>query len=354
MKSWRRHLWWMGLLLLVAAGFSRLRFDAEILDLLPGDQPAVRGLKLYQQHFANARELLISLRTADGDRTQQLAGLVAARLRQETNLIAALSWQPPWMEHPEQAAEIVACLWFNQPPAVFGELTNHLAPDRLKAVLDDTRQVLATSLSPMDLARRSFDPYDLLMVPALTNFSGLSAEQGEAAFASADGSFRVIYVRARSELGNYRECSAWLKSVRKAVESVRTNPNEWAGVTVRYTGRPVFVSEIAASMQRDLSWSVTGTAAIIALLFWLTHRRWLPMLWLLALLAMVLAATIGLGSLLLGALSVVSLGFAAVLLGLAVDYAVVHYQEALSHPRLSISRRAFSGRRSQRLAPFSC
>jgi predicted exporter len=98
----------------------------------------------------------------------------------------------------------------------------------------------------------------------------------------------------------------------------------------------VFVSEIAAAMQRDLSGSVMGTALVIAFLFWLTHRRWLPMLWLLALLGMILAATIGLGGLLLGSISVVSLGFAAVLLGLAVDYAVVHYQEALSHPHLSV------------------
>src|SRR3954447_5564388 len=30
------------------------------------------------------------------------------------------------------------------------------------------------------------------------------------------------------------------------------------------------------------------------------------------------------------------MGFAAILLGLAVDYAVVHYQEALAHPDLSI------------------
>ena len=51
---------------------------------------------------------------------------------------------------------------------------------------------------------------------------------------------------------------------------------------------------------------------------------------------MILVATIGLGGLLLGTISVLSLGFAAVLLGLAVDYAVVHYQEALSHPRLSV------------------
>jgi predicted exporter len=107
-------------------------------------------------------------------------------------------------------------------------------------------------------------------------------------------------------------------------------------VTLRYTGRPVFVAEIATAMQRDLTGSVAGTALVIALLFWLTHRRWLPMLWLLALLAAILVATIGLGGLLLGTISVLSLGFAAVLLGLAVDYAVVHYQEARSHPDLSV------------------
>ena len=89
-------------------------------------------------------------------------------------------------------------------------------------------------------------------------------------------------------------------------------------------------------MQRDLSGSVAGTAVVIALLFWLTHRRWLPMLWLLTLLALILAATLALGGLVLGTISVVSMGFAAVLLGLAVDYAVVHYQEALAHPQLSV------------------
>src|SRR5207244_10751450 len=35
-------------------------------------------------------------------------------------------------------------------------------------------------------------------------------------------------------------------------------------------------------------------------------------------------------------INVVSMGFAAMLLGLAVDYAVVHYQEALAHPEMSV------------------
>src|SRR3989454_1447781 len=60
------------------------------------------------------------------------------------------------------------------------------------------------------------------------------------------------------------------------------------------------------------------------------------MLWLLTLLALILAGTLALGGLIFGIINVVSMGFAAILLGLAVDYAVVHYQEALAHPDLSV------------------
>src|SRR5207248_9275859 len=56
----------------------------------------------------------------------------------------------------------------------------------------------------------------------------------------------------------------------------------------------------------------------------------------LVLLALILGSTLALGGLIFGTISVVSMGFAAILLGLAVDYAVIHYQEALAHPDLSI------------------
>ncbi len=334
MSGVRRHWWWLLLLVPLALGFARLRFNAEVLDLLPGDQPAVQGLKLYQQHFANARELIITVRASEAELATEFAGTLAARLRRETNLIAGVSWQPPWMEHPEQAAEIVAYLWFNQPPRVFDELTNRLAPGHLDSVLAETRETLATSMSPLDLARRSFDPFDLMTVPTAANAGGFSAEQGDRTFASEDGTFRVLFVQARSDLAGYRECAALLKSVRQLV--AETQASEGIEAVVRYTGRPAFVSEIAANMQRDLSGTITATAAIIALLFWLTHRRWLPMFWLLTLLALVLVGTLALGGLVLGTVNVLSLGFAAVLLGLAVDYAVVHYQEALAHPQLSV------------------
>ena len=322
----------------VGLGLCRLRFDVDILNLLPPDEPTVQGLKLYQKHFTNARELVVTLRAPDAERAERLAGALAARLRQQTNLVATVSWQPPWMENPDQMAELLGCLWFNQPPESFAALTNRIAPDRLQAVLTETKETLATSMSPMDIARRAFDPFDLLNMPALTNFSGFSMEQGQQMFASSEGNFRLVFVQSGVDLSGYRACESWLKSIRAVVAGLRAEQPQadWDGVEVHYTGRPVFVTEIAGSMQHDMSGSVAGTTVIIALLFWLTHRRWLPMFWLLTLLGLILGATLALGGLVLGAISVVSMGFAAVLLGLAVDYAVVHYQEALAHPQLSV------------------
>jgi predicted RND superfamily exporter protein len=86
MRSRWRLAGWGLLLVLLGLGLSRLRFDPEILNLLPTDQPTVQGLKLYQAHFANARELIITLRAPDGELAERLAGALAKRLRQETNL----------------------------------------------------------------------------------------------------------------------------------------------------------------------------------------------------------------------------------------------------------------------------
>jgi uncharacterized protein len=335
--SFLKRRWWILLSIAVLLGLCRLRFDVDVLDLLPPDEPTVQGLKLYQRHFTNARELILTLRASDADQADKLTTALAARLRQQTNLIESVTSQEPWTGHPEQLGELLACMWLNQPPPSLIALTNRFTPDQLKSTLAQTRQLLATSFSMQDWLRQ-YDPFDLMNMPALTNIAGMSLGQNQSMFASPDGTFRVLYVQSAVDLDSYRSCESWLASVHDIVNGLRSEgpATDWNGVTVRYTGRPVFVEEIAGSMQKDMSHSVGITATIIALLFWLTHRRWKPMLWLLALLGLILFVTLALGGLILGTISVISLGFAAVLLGLAVDYAVVHYQEALAHPGLSV------------------
>lgn len=327
---------WIILPILIAIGVARLHFDVEVLDLLPSDNRAVEGLKLYQQYFSNARELIVTVRSGDAETTEKATRAIAEQLRQRKNIITSVTWQPPWLENPAQTSELIGYLWLNQPPAVFDELTNRLALANLPAALADVRDQLAGSMSPDVIARLSYDPLRLTQLPQSAAGAAPNFAQGQDLFSSKDGKFRIIFVDANSALATYKECYAWLMEVKGAVETSRAENHLSPDVIVDYTGRPAFVSEIARGMEHDITISVGGTSIIIALLFWLAHRRVKPMLWLLTLLALILAGTLALGGLIYGNINVVSMGFAAILLGLAVDYAVVHYQEALAHPDLSV------------------
>jgi predicted RND superfamily exporter protein len=327
------HWWWLLLLVPIIAGLARLHFDVEILDLLPVNVPAVQGLKIFQQHFTNARELIVTVRAPDRDTAEQAAKSIAKCLQGETNLVADVTWQPPWLEHPGQIAELIAYLWLNQPPEQFANLTAKLSETNLSSVLTATRDQLATTLSPNEIAQLSYDPFGLTRLPENVAGTVSGFGSGQELFASADGTFRIIFVKARSELNGYRECTDWFNAMKRSISAALPSSKE---MQIGYTGRPAFVAEISGSMKHDIMLSVGGTSFIIAILFWLAHRRIQPVLWLLALLALILAATLALGGLIFGAINVVSMGFAAILLGLAVDYAVVHYQEALAHPDRSI------------------
>ncbi|HEX3798767.1 MAG TPA: MMPL family transporter [Verrucomicrobiae bacterium] len=338
MKSRLWRWWWVPALVLIVIGFARLRFDVEVLDLLPGDLPSVHGLKLYQQEFANSRELLITVTCPDAATSESAAQSIAEKLRAQTNLVAQVTWQAPWLEHPEQTSELIAHLWLNQPPEVLRQFAERLAETNLPAVLTATREQLATTLSPTDLAQLSYDPFGFTRLPENVMGAAAGFGQGQQLFASANGTFHLLFIKAATELKDYRQCNDWLNRIKDCVNTA-VPPSEATArqfLKIGYTGRPAFVAEISSSMQHDMTLSIGGTSLFIAILFWLAHRRVKPMLWLLILLALILAGTLAIGGLIFGTINVVSMGFAGILLGLAVDYAVVHYQEALAHPDLSI------------------
>ncbi len=146
-KSW----FWIALITacLLVAGFARLRFDVDVLNLLPNDSRVVAGLKLYQRNFTDSRELIITIRADDPAQAEDAAGKLAKALRAETNLVASVLWQPAWLEHPAQAAELVGYLWLNQPPEAFGQLTNRLLGTNIAATLAEARE----QLSPLRFRR---------------------------------------------------------------------------------------------------------------------------------------------------------------------------------------------------------
>ncbi len=337
MKSkWLRWVWVL-LLILATLGIVRLKFDVEVLNLLPSELPVVEGLKLYQRHFAGADELIVTISARDSETAERAARELADALRAQTNLVARALWCSPGREHPEQMAELLALMWLNQPPEVFAELAARLAPENLTNLLADTRQSLATTLSPDEIARLGYDPFGLTRVPSASANPTGEFGQGEEFFASPDGTFRLLFVQPATPFSSYRACARWLEQVQTAVREFRGAANFPPDVEFGFTGAPAFIAETSSGMERDLTGSAVGTLVVIAGLFWLAYRRWLPLLWLMVLLVAIVAGTLTLGGLVFSTLNVVSLGFAAILLGLTVDYALVLYQDARHKPGVPVA-----------------
>ncbi len=313
---------------LVIAGCARLRLDVDVFNLLPTDSRTVDGLRLYQQSFASPRGLVLSLRAADAETAEQAARSLAEEL-ERVELTPHAVWQSPFREDPEAAAELIAYLWLNQPAADFESVAARFHDEQLKTTLEVTFERLATSLSAAEVARLGQDPFALTdLVDRVAGTLGT-----EDPFASADGSFRILFARPPMAEAGFWENREWTARLREHVSAWQRERGDASTLTVRLTGNPAFVAETGRGLLHDMQAAAVGTLVLVAGLFWLAHRRWAPLVWLVVLLVAVLAATAALGGLLMGkTISAMSLGFAAILLGLAADYALILYQELMSHP----------------------
>lgn len=330
MKRLRRWGWLLGLAPLLGLGLARLCLDADVLNLLPARLPEVRGLQLHQRYFAPETELVILVAALEAEAAEQAARSLAEALRRAPSVVDAAHWQPPGAEDPAAAAALLAWFWINQPPEIFQVLADRLEPGPLAVRLEAARERLALSLSPSEIGRLSYDPLELGTQPGAAQVSALAPDSRQ--FASSDGRYRVVLVAPARGRRGFTQAAAWLEEVRARVRQVQASPEWPGGVEVGFTGPAAFVAEAASGMRADLTQSVAGSLTAILGLFWLVHRRWGPLLWLGLCLLGVLLGTAALGGLLLGTLNLVSLGFAAILLGLTVDYGLILYQEARHRP----------------------
>jgi predicted exporter len=180
------------------------------------------------------------------------------------------------------------------------------------------KQELRTSLDGEATALAGYDPLGFLDLPVLANLRESSFD-----FASEDGRLWLVMVPREDLSSDYKEQAAWVSKVRSALP-------DWSEDDFHFqlTGGPVYGAEIGVAMERDMSGTITITAILVGLLFLIVQRDLRQLLALAVILAMVFVVTLGLGGWIYGTLNLVSAGFAAILLGLVIDYAVVLAREA--------------------------
>lgn len=330
MRSLFSRSWFIGLLLLplLLAGFYRLRLETDILGTLPEEVPEVKALRLLRDGFAGGSDLLIALEAEDEGIAEDAMTTLAERLQKRTDLVKEVRWAQPLEQQAQSGAALMAWSLQNTDPAQMKAVRERLAGEGAKAKLQESLQKVGSSLDAEKVQRASYDPLGLL---DSLDASAMSALEGSMfGLVSEDGLFRLLLVTPATSVGNYKSAEAWLKQIKAEIAAWRGDQK----ITLRYTGEPAFQAEIGAGIEKDMSSTIGITEVLIAVLFWIMFRRLKPLIWIQGLLMLSMVLTIGFGGLLVGKLSIMSLGFAAIVLGIIVDYAILIIQEARQHPSL--------------------
>lgn len=326
-------------ILVATSGLLRLRFDTDILSMLPPELPEVKGLKAFHEAFSRDDELILLIEGGEADEGGMgLAAESLAKHLKADKVAQQARWKPRWNDDPEAVAELLSYLWLNGDPATTQAQAARLAAGASEATLQKARQKVATAMEGMDMVMLAHDPFGFLNHPAVAQLT--TSGQGGEAFESPDGRSHLLFIDSPAPLTGYRGAEAWLESVRASIRAWQASDGD--GLKVRITGEPAFSAEIGTAMERDLSGSISITLGLIGILFWWMQRRLSLLLGLVGVLVIVFSVALGIAGWLYGSLSIIALSSIEILIGLAVDYGLVICQEAklARHDRLELRHAA--------------
>jgi len=326
----RRALVWCGVALLTVACIAilvtSLRLDSEVFNVLPGSFSSVQGLKIYDRDFEQTRELTFALlcNPNDVDKLEEFAPVFAERLRQQPWCARVLAGSP--MATPEGIRDLQAIavpLLLNLEPQVFDETMSILQPEKIRDRLHRLRQQIEAG-SPRPEFELSFDPLGLI-TPALKPFAESTVIEQEQPLTSPDRTMRIFLVVTNQTTVSAFECQRLMRRVNefRATAIQGWDPESHSGLQVLVTGRPAFVSEISLSMRYDVVATLLGSVVLVGTIFFAGFRRWLPLVGMAFCLLLSCLVALTAGQLLFGRLSMISVAFCAILVGLGVDFAIL-------------------------------
>ena len=331
----RRGLVWCGVVALVvvclAVLITRMQLDSDVLNMLPARFESVRGLKIFDREFEQARELTFALecQPQDVDKLDEFAPMFAERVRRQPWCERVLAGSP--IETPEGIRDLQAIavpLLLNLEAGAFEATMSILQPEKIRERLHQMRHQIEAG-SPRPQFELRFDPLGLI-APALKPFAESNALEEEQPLTSPDRTLRVFLVVTNQPSLSAFECQRLMRKVNAFRSEARAG---WEGgpLELLVTGRAAFVSEISLSMRYDILATLGTSVLLVGTIFFIGFRRWIPLLGMAFSLLLSCLVALALGLLVFHRLSMVAVAFSAILVGLGVDFAILifgRYQQA--------------------------
>jgi uncharacterized protein len=317
-----------GVLLATASAWiisSKSAFDSDILNLLPANNPAVQGLKIFNSEFTQTRELafLLTWKEPSPDRESYREEFLS-RLYEQPWVHRVLDAPPSeTIGGRKTVQEILVPLLLNLPSEQFATALESLSPQAIGSRIDRLAAQTAAG-SPRARFELENDPLGLAARAARPVWETVAVSE-TFTLTSADGTAIIVPVITNQTDLSAEACKRTMQEVHRFVEAVRSELGP-GGPQIGVTGRSAYVEEIERSMRRDIVTTSLFSLLCVTALFWVGFRRLLPLIGIALLLALAAVMTMAFGVLYLERLNIIAISFCSILFGLGDDFSLLLYQ----------------------------
>jgi len=314
---------------------GRVQFEADWLRLLPADRGALKVLVEDLQGFSRLERIYCLV---EGEKQSELIeaaqGLRASLTELTIGGDKAFTDVSSGINTDIGGWEAVLNLYLSHPQLFLqGEAVEafkgQLSDEKIQSQVRQAKALLTSSLAAGWRGVILADPLSMrgLLFKQLQGESPwapsleegyLLAPDGKALLMAAEPSFPAADRRSSQEL------------IRKLGEIKKAFPQ----VGVSFVGPHTITVGKAGVMQRDLLVSFLSSLAIVLALFYLAYRRWATLLFVAFPLLVGVQLTLGAAALFTRGLNLITVSFAAIIVGLGIDFAI-HIYQRYHHERAS-------------------
>jgi uncharacterized protein len=330
----RRAVFWAAVALAVLSvlSASRLRFNPDILSLIPENNKEVNDFREVIQKMGTLDQHIVVVRIPPGRQVDDYEPLIEDLARRYKALPGVVDVQYRLPNPLEMMNEILPRALLLLTPQELDRVAAALTDERIAQSVAENRQTLRT---PQGIAARELvqnDPFHLLPI-FLDRFKaaggGFRIDTSSGYFLSADRSTLLMLVQPRRPAQDipfgHRFMAGARRIEREALADFHRQAADVPPPTIGYTGGYAVALYDAELIQKDVVYNVVFSCVAVLALFLYAFRR--PAALLYAGVPMILAVigTFGLAGLLFGQLSSSSAVFGALVAGLGVDFITVLY-----------------------------
>ena len=323
------------LTLLSGLSLAGLRFDFDVLSMLPTGAPAFDNFKTFVADFGELDELVILVEGQEVSSLPAFADTFVVQLRALDTVSSVYGRIDP---EAIQSGLLGPYLFNYVPAEAYDDLAARLTADGIDAQVAADRAILQ---APLDLRSAQWvrrDPLGIMRVAGTAlaaAFSDRTLNVSTGYLSNADGTALLILVRPTHNAFDIAFTTHFMEQVRAAEVLARSATTHGDALHVGYTGSYAFALEDAATLKWDVGrYTVLALFGVLAV-FYAGYRnlRILPFVTYPLLVSTLL--TFAASLLIYAQLNAVSMAFAAILYGLSIDSGIYYYtrlsQELQTH-----------------------